>query len=223
MVGFKMIRERRNAAFKKRVALEAIKEKKTTNEIASAFDVHPVQVGKKKKESLEMAAIEGSLHEKIGRLTMELDWLKKSLSMSNIHKRELIESKYDTISVSRQCELLGLARSSYYWKEAPVDPINLHLMRLIDEEYTRHPFLWSRKMALWLNEQGYPANRKRVQALMRKMGIAAIYQKPNLSKASKRHKIYPYLLRGVAIVHPNQVWSTDITYMSTRFCFVSDF
>jgi len=93
-------------------------------------------------------------------------------------------------------------------------------MKLIDEEYTRHPFLGSRKMALWLKAQGYAANRKRVQRLMRKMGIAAIYPKPNLSKAAKRHKVYPYLLRGVAIVRPNQVWSTDITYIRMQSGFV---
>jgi putative transposase len=141
--------------------------------------------------------------------------------MSNMDKRQLIEPEHDALSVSRQCELLGLARSSYYWKEASEDPINLHLMkRLIDEEYTRHPFLGSRKLALWLHEQGFSANRKRVQGLMRKMGIAAIYQKPNLSRASKRHKIYPYLLRGVAIVRPNQVWSTDITYIRMHKGFI---
>lgn len=135
-------------------------------------------------------------------------------------KRQLIEPEHVDISVGRQCELLGLARSTYYWKEASEDPLNLHLMRLIDEEYTRHPFLGSRKIALWLNEQGYPANRKRVQGLMRKMGIAAIYQKPNLSKASKLHKVYPYLLRGVTIMRPNQVWSTDITYIRMHKGFI---
>lgn len=124
------------------------------------------------------------------------------------------------MSISRQCKLLGLARSSYYWKEAGDSELNLHLMKLIDEEYTRHPFLGSRKMALWLKAQGYSANRKRVQVLMRKMGIAAIYPKPNLSKAAKRHKVYPYLLRGVAIVRPNQVWSTDITYVRMQSGFV---
>lgn len=140
--------------------------------------------------------------------------------MPNMDKRKLIEPGHEDISISRQCEILGLARSSYYWKEVSEDPFNLHLMRLIDEEYTRHPFLGSRKMALWLNEQGLHANRKRVQGLMRKMGIEAIYQKPNLSKASKQHKVYPYLLRGVAIIRPNQVWSTDITYIRMNKGFI---
>ena len=94
------------------------------------------------------------------------------------------------------------------------------MMKLIDEEYTRHPFMGSRKMALWLNEQGFLVNRKRVQGLMRRMGIAAIYPKPNLSKASKRHKVYPYLLRGVRILRPNHVWSTDITYIRMNAGFI---
>lgn len=140
--------------------------------------------------------------------------------MSNAQKRHLIEPEHEHIPISRQCELLGLARSSYYWKPASDNPLNLHLMKLIDEEYTRNPFLGSRKMALWLVEQGYQVNRKRIQGLMRKMGIVAIYPKPNLSKASKEHKIYPYLLRGVAIVRPNQVWSTDITYIRLNGAFI---
>src|SRR5260370_8300418 len=133
--------------------------------------------------------------------------------MYNIEQRKLIEPGHEDIAISRQCNLLGLARSSSYWKEATEDAYSLTLMRLIDEEYTRHPFLGSRKIARWLSERGYQVNRKRVQGLMRKMGIEAIYQKPNLSKASKKHKVYPYLLRGVAIVRPNQVWSTAITYI----------
>jgi putative transposase len=137
-----------------------------------------------------------------------------------MEKRKLIEPGHKDISISRQCNLLGLARSSYYWKEATEDTYSLTLMRLIDEEYTRHPFLGSRKIARWLSEQGHQANRKRVQGLMRKMGIEAIYQKPNLSKSSKKHKIYPYLLRGVAIVRPNQVWSTDITYIRMHKGFI---
>lgn len=143
--------------------------------------------------------------------------------MSNMEKRKLIEPTHGGISISRQCKLLELSRSSYYWKECSDDAYALYLMRLIDEEYTRHPFMGSRKMAIWLGEQGHPVNRKRVQGLMRRMGIEAIYQKPNLSKASKQHKIYPYLLRDVAIVRPNQVWSTDITYirMSRGFIYLT--
>jgi len=142
------------------------------------------------------------------------------LNTSVAAKRQLVEPDNEAISIVRQCELLSLARSSYYWKEAGDSEFNLCLMKLIDEEYTRHPFLGSRKMALWLKGHGLEVNRKRVQCLMRKMGIAAIYQKPNLSRAAKRHKVYPYLLRDVAITRPNHVWSTDITYIRMQSGFI---
>jgi putative transposase len=115
--------------------------------------------------------------------------------------------------VRRQCELLGLCRASLYYQPATETADNLRLMRLIDQEYTAHPFLGSRRMAAWLNGQGEEANRKRVQRLMRLMGLEAIYPKPRLSLAGRGHRIYPYLLRDVAITRPDQVWSTDITYV----------
>jgi putative transposase len=117
------------------------------------------------------------------------------------------------LSVRRQCELLGLNRSSYYYEPAAETAENLRLMRRIDEEYTAHPFLGSRRMTRWLNEDGEAVNRKRVQRLMRLMGLEAIHPKPRLSAAGRGHRIYPYLLRGVSIERPDQVWSTDITYI----------
>jgi putative transposase len=117
------------------------------------------------------------------------------------------------LSVRRQCALLGLARSSLYHEPAGETAENLRLMRLIDQEYTAHPFYGSRRMAVWLARQGEAANRKRVQRLMRLMGLEAIYPKPKLSAGRKGHRIYPYLLRGVAIERPDQVWSADITYV----------
>ena len=93
-------------------------------------------------------------------------------------------------------------------------------MKLIDEEYTKHPFIGTRRMCEYLKDLGYSVNRKRIQNLYRKMGIEAVYQKPNLSKANKLHVIYPYLLRGKIITHCNQVWSTDITYIRLKKGFV---
>jgi putative transposase len=117
------------------------------------------------------------------------------------------------LSVSRQCELLELQRSSYYYEPARASAANLALMALIDREYTDHPFLGSRGLTAWLRGEGYPVNRKRVQRLMRLMGLEAVYPKPRLSVGGAGHKVYPYLLRGVAIERPDQVWSTDITYI----------
>ena len=114
----------------------------------------------------------------------------------------------------RQCELLGLPRSSYYYEPAAAPAEDLRLMRLIDEQYTRQPVYGSRRMAVWLKEDcGEPVNRKRVQRLMRIMGLEAIYPKPRLSAGGRPHKVYPYLLRDVAISRADQVWSTDITYV----------
>ena len=113
----------------------------------------------------------------------------------------------------RQCELLGLNRSSLYCEPAGETAANLRLMRLLDAEYTAHPFLGSRRLTVWLNKQGEAVNRKRVQRLLRQMGLEAIYPKPKLSAAGRGHRIYPYLLRDVKIERPDQVWSTDITYV----------
>jgi putative transposase len=125
----------------------------------------------------------------------------------------MIEPDHPALSVRRQCELLGLSRSSLYYEPGGEAAEDLRLMRRIDEQYTARPFYGSRRMTIWLNEQGEEVNRKRVQRLMRVMGLEAIYPKPRLSLAGKGHRIYPYLLRGVKIERRDQVWSTDITYV----------
>ena len=109
--------------------------------------------------------------------------------------------------------MLGLSRSSLYYEPGGEVAEDLRLMRRIDEQYTARPFYGSRRMTVWLNEQGEEVNRKRVQRLMRVMGLEAIYPKPRLSLAGKGHRIYPYLLRGVKVERRDQVWSTDITYV----------
>jgi putative transposase len=128
-------------------------------------------------------------------------------------KRTWIEREHPAISIRRQCELLELQRSSCYREPAGESAENLALMRLIDEQYLRTPFYGSRKMAIWLTQQGYAVNRKRAQRLMRTMGLEAIYPRPSTTRRCPEHRIYPYLLRDVAILRPNQVWSTDITYI----------
>ncbi len=109
--------------------------------------------------------------------------------------------------------MLGLSRSSLYYEPGGEAAEDLRLMRRIDEQYTARPFYGSRRMTVWLNEQGEGVNRKRVQRLMRVMGLEAIYPKPRLSLAGKGNRIYPYLLRGVKVERRDQVWSTDITYV----------
>jgi putative transposase len=125
----------------------------------------------------------------------------------------LIEAEHAALSVRRQCELLGLNRSSLYYQPAMASVEDLALMRRIDELYTAHPFYGSRRMVTRLSGPGQAVNRKRVQRLMRLMGLEAIYPKPRLSVPGQGHRIYPYLLRGVKVERPDQVWSTDITYV----------
>jgi putative transposase len=124
-----------------------------------------------------------------------------------------VEQGHPQLSICRQCDLLGLARASYYYEAATESQENLKLMRLIDEQYTAQPVYGSRRMTVWLQGQGHLVNRKRVQRLMRLMGLEAIYPKPKLSLAGQGHKVFPYLLRDVAIERVDQVWSTDITYV----------
>jgi putative transposase len=135
-------------------------------------------------------------------------------------KRAWVESGHPSISVSRQCELIGLSRSSLYYEPCGESDDSLRLMRLIDEEYTLHPFYGRRRMTAWLRHQGEKVNHKHVGRLMREMGLAAIYPKRNLSKPAPGHRIYPYLLRGVKITRVNQVWSTDITYIRMKRGFI---
>jgi putative transposase len=117
------------------------------------------------------------------------------------------------LSVRRQCALLGLTRSNVYYQPVETPADDLRLMRLLDEQYTACPFYGSRRMAAWLVRQGEVVNRKRVQRLLRIMGLEAIYPKPRLSAPGAGHRVYPYLLRDVAVERPGHVWSADITYL----------
>ena len=122
----------------------------------------------------------------------------------------------------RQCELAGVSRATVYAQRAPkqTDELDLELLRLIDEQYTRRPFYGSRKMVSFLETRGHWVNRKRVQRLMRILGLAGMAPGPNTSRPHPQHKVYPYLLRGVDVTRPNQVWSTDITYIRLAHGFV---
>lgn len=125
----------------------------------------------------------------------------------------MIETDHGQISVRRQCQLIGLNRSTLYYRPGTESELNLRLMRLLDQQYTKTPFYGRLKMTEYLRHLGYEVNHKRVGRLMHKLGLEAVYPKPRTSLASKEHTIYPYLLRGVDMTHANQVWSRDITYV----------
>ncbi|RKZ91134.1 MAG: IS3 family transposase [Gammaproteobacteria bacterium] len=146
----------------------------------------------------------------------------RSPDVSISEQRACIDSNHESISILRQCELVGLPRSSYYQQPCSQDETieNLNLMLIIDKEYTKYPFYGSRKIRDSLRRKGHPVNRKRIQRLMRKMGIKSIAPQPNTSKPHPEHKVYPYLLRNLDIVCPDQVWSTDITYIPFATGFV---
>jgi putative transposase len=133
--------------------------------------------------------------------------------MSTPDRRARLDRDHGAVSIRRQCTLLSLARSGVYRMQQPANDEDVALVRAIDELFTALPFLGSRRMAIMLREEGWSVNRKRVQRLMRKMGIEALGPKPRTTKPEPGHKIFPYLLRNMTIDRPNQVWAADITYI----------
>jgi putative transposase len=218
--------------FKAKVALEALKEQQTLAELGSCYGVHPTLVAQWKRQLREglpqlfadrrqkpdrsAEELQAQLYQQIGQLKVELDWLKKKLAWSVDQKRAAIEPEHPALSVARQCELVGLAHASYYYRPAGESAEDLALLRLLDEQYTRTPFYGVRRMTAVLRQQGYAVNPKRVRRLLRTLGLAALAPQPGTSRAAPGHRVYPYLLRGIAIERVNQVWSTDITYIRLR-------
>jgi putative transposase len=133
--------------------------------------------------------------------------------MSRAERRAMVARADRALSVSQQCRLLAVSRSSVYRQPTEVGEVDRAIMELIDRQYLARPYYGSRRMAAWLVTQGHVVNRKRVQRLMRLMGLVAIYQRPNTSKPAPQNKVYPYLLGGLSIERVNQVWCADITYI----------
>ncbi|HXL83405.1 MAG TPA: IS3 family transposase [Casimicrobiaceae bacterium] len=230
-------RARRNhtSAFKAKVALAAIKGEKTLAELAQQFDVHPNQItqwrsqlldgaagvfGRDKTEATAPAVDLKALHAKIGELALENDFLFRSARQGRpVERKAMIEPAHD-LPVARQAKVLNLSRSSVYYRPRPVSPEDLALMRRIDELHLERPFAGSRMLRDFLEREGVAVGRRHVATLMRRMGIEAIYRRRNSSKPAPGHKIYPYLLRGVKVERPNQVWATDITYIPMARGFV---
>lgn len=128
----------------------------------------------------------------------------------------MVRTNNRRLSITRQCALLQISRSSWYYEETGESELNLKLMRLIDEQFLETPYYGARQMARHLRRQGYCVGRKRIKRLMQKMGLMAIYQKPNTSRPHPEHRTYPYLLRGLDIQEPNHVWCADVCYIPMR-------
>jgi putative transposase len=230
------IKEVHGEAFKAKVALESVRGDLTANQIGSRYGVHPTLVNRWRKELIAGAGsifspnqgirsakkvadhdkLVAELFEQIGKLKMELEWLKKNSSLSTERKRSLIDESDPVFSVSEQCRLLNLARSSYYHAGVGESEEDLVLKRHLDRIYTDLPFFGSRKMVVELAKLGFRVCRKKVRRLMREMGIWAIYPKPRLSENRENHRKYPYLLNNFKVEEPGQVWAADITYIPMR-------
>ncbi len=133
--------------------------------------------------------------------------------MSRSRRMAMVDRGHPRLSVVKQCRLLKLSRSAVYYRPKPTGSADLELMAGMDRQYLKTPYYGSRRMTAWLRTQGHRVNRKRVQRLMRAMGLEAIYRKPNTSKPAPGHRTYPYLLKGVTVDRVNQVWAADITYL----------
>ncbi|MVA52704.1 IS3 family transposase [Agrobacterium vitis] len=231
-------RPRRNhsPAFKAKVALAAIRGEQTLVELSQQFDVHANQIKQWKDQLLDGATgVFGdetkaeptgptvdvkTLHAKIGELTLENDFLFRSARQGGIAgRKEMIDHEHK-LSIARQAKLLGFSRGSVYYLPRPVPDCDLALMRRIDELHLDYPFAGSRMLQGLLRGEGLETGRLHVATLMKKMGIEAIYRRPNTSKPAPGHKIYPYLLRKLAVTRPNQVWAMDITYIPMARGFV---
>jgi putative transposase len=136
--------------------------------------------------------------------------------MSLERRRQMIAPEHPKLSVVRQCELVSISRSGFYYQPAGETPLNLELMRLIDRQFLETPWYGSRQMARHLRREGYTVGRKRIRRLMATMGLEPIYQRPRTTVPHPEHRVYPYLLREMVIERPNQVWCSDITYLPMR-------
>ncbi|MFD1777063.1 IS3 family transposase [Paenibacillus rhizophilus] len=216
------------------MVLEILKEERSISQIASEAGIHANILNRWKNEATQNLSqlfvddrkgitkmkkeyeqqIE-ELYAEVGKLITQLSWLKKK-SAANLTRDErlsLLEWETAELAIQVQADLLSLNRSSLYYKRVPPSPEEIRLKHRIDELYTKHTFLGYRKIAAIMNREGDSVHPNTVRRYMREMGIMAVYPGPNLSKRDLQHRIYPYLLRGLPITAPNQVWSVDITYI----------
>ncbi|WP_404294881.1 IS3 family transposase (plasmid) [Microvirga sp. RSM25] len=231
-------RPRRNhsPAFKAKVALAAVKGEKTLTELAQQFDVHPNQITQWKAQLLDGAAgVFGAekaasanppvdvktLHAKIGELTLANGFFRaRARQGRSVAERKAMIDRSQALPLARQAEELGVSRGNLYYEPQPVSAADLALMRRMDELHLEFPFAGRRMLRDLLAAEGFTVGRLHVSTPMKRMGLEALYRKPNTSKPAPGHQVYPYLLRKLPITRPNQVWAMDITYIPMARGFV---
>ena len=226
-------RKQHSAEFKARVAMAALSGEKTLAELSAEFGVHPTMISDWKQELVKRAGelfargnkapavadaqkVIDDLHRKIGQLQVERDFLAGQPRHLPIAERRAMIAPEAGLSISRQCTLLGIARSSFYYRPRPESAEELELLKRLDRIFTDCPVYGSRRLQVALLREGISMGRRRVRRLMRKLGLWAVRPKRNTSKRHPGHKVYPYLLRGKTIDRANQVWAADITYIPMR-------
>jgi len=233
----KRTRRNHSPAFKAKVALAAVKGEKTLAELAQQFDVSPepdhdvggqllegaagVFGSENHSEPAEPAIDVKTLHARIDELTLVNDFFVRGARQSRtVAERKTMIDRSHALPVARQARELGISRGSVYYPPRPTSADDLAIMRRIDALHMDIPFAGSRMLRDLLAAEGIKVGRLHVSTLMKKMAIEAIYRRPNTSKPAPGHKIYPYLLRKLAVTRPNQVWATDITYIAMARGFV---
>ena len=217
-------RRKHSPAFKAKVALEVVKGEETVAQLAARYEAHPGQIQAWKKTLVEGASVfsNGQERRRPDRPPVPGDWPAQGgagflggevRSMSPGRRREMVDREHPKLPIVRQCALLGVSRSSLYYHPKAVSEEDLSLMGEIDRQYLETPFYGSRRLKAWLQRRGIHVSQKRVQRLMRIMGLRAIYRRPGASRPAPERRIYPYLLRNTRITRPNQVWAADITYL----------
>ncbi|MPW11068.1 IS3 family transposase [Paraburkholderia sp. CNPSo 3155] len=231
----KRSRRSHSPAFKAKIALAALKGDKTLAELAQQYDVHPHQITDWKKQLQERVSevfetgksTTGEppvdvtvLHAKIGQLTLENGFFKRSARQGGVAERKAMIDRAHALPIAQQARLVGIARSSVYYQPQPVNETELKLMRRIDELHLEFPFAGARMLVRLLRREGIKVGRRHVGTLMKRMGVEALYCWPNTSRRHKQHKIWPYLLQGMKINRANQVWALDTSYIPMARGFV---
>lgn len=224
----KTSRRKFTAEFKAKVCREAIKEQQTIEALSKKYDLHPTQINTWKREFLSNSSavfekdqqavtddkgLIQALYAQIGEQKVAIDFIKKIAVETAGMRMQMVDKQYTGLSIVKQCELLQISRSGFYYQPAQESPENLAVMRVLDEQYLKTPFFGVEKLLVTLIAMGYKINRKRLRRLMKLQGWQTLYPRPRTTYADAAAYKYPYLLRDLAVERKNQVWAIDITYL----------